>query len=112
MVRTPIAVGTRQPAGHKETAPTGMLDNPLQEYPPSACALDWCKLRPIMNKQNLLLVALLTGLLTFALYSYHEAQAPDQEQIDRCNELVEQMPENTREEINRNINTFLECLED
>jgi len=65
-----------------------------------------------MNKQNLLLISLLTGLLTFALYSYHGAQPPDQEQIERCNEMVDRIPENTREEINRSINSFLECLED
>ncbi len=65
-----------------------------------------------MNKLNLFLVALLTGTLTFALYTYKTSQPPDQEQIERCNEEVAHMPESTQEEINRSINTFIECLEE
>ena len=64
-----------------------------------------------MNKLNLFFIALLTGTLTFAIYKYRESQPPDQEQIERCNELAAQMPENTQQEINRSINTFVECLE-
>ena len=55
-------------------------------------------------------LTLLTGLLTFVLYRYHDSQPPDQERINRCNELADQMPENNQEEINRSINTFLDCL--
>lgn len=65
-----------------------------------------------MNKLNLLLIALLTGTLTFAIYSYRQSQPPDEEQIAQCNEEVAGMPENTREEINRSINTFVDCLEE
>ncbi len=65
-----------------------------------------------MNKLNLFLVALLTGTLTFALYQYKTSLHPDREQIERCNEEVAQLPENTQEEINRSINTFIECLEE
>ena len=42
----------------------------------------------------------------------HCGRLPDEEQIERCNELVSQMPETNQQEINRSINTFLECLED
>ena len=59
-----------------------------------------------------LYLILLTGLLTFVLYRYHESQPPDQAQVEYCNELVKDMPESTQEEINRSINTFLECLHD
>jgi hypothetical protein len=65
-----------------------------------------------MNKLNLLLIALLTGTLTFAIYTYKSSRPPDQEQIERCNERVAYMPENTQEEINRSINAFIECLEE
>ncbi len=65
-----------------------------------------------MNKLNLFLIALLTGTLTFAIYTYKTSQPPDREQIERCNERVAQMPENTQEEINRSINTFIGCLEE
>ena len=65
-----------------------------------------------MSKLNLFLIALLTGILTFAIYTYRQSQPPDREQIERCNELVAHMPENTQEEINRSINTFIECLEE
>lgn len=66
-----------------------------------------------MKTRTLVLyLILLTGVLTYVLYRYHEAQPPDQAQIDRCNELVKDMPESTQEEINRSINTFLECLQD
>ena len=54
----------------------------------------------------------LTGVLTYVLYRYHESQPPDQEQIEYCEELVKDMPEGTQEEINRSINTFLDCLRD
>lgn len=55
-------------------------------------------------------LTLVTGALTYALYRYQRSQPPDQEQIDRCNELADQMPESNQEEINRSINTFLDCL--
>lgn len=55
-------------------------------------------------------LTLVTGVLTYALYAYHRAQPPDQKQIERCNELAAGMPESTQEEINRSINTFLDCL--
>jgi hypothetical protein len=64
-----------------------------------------------MSKTNLLLIALLTGLLTFAIYSYRQSQPPDAEQIERCNAMAAELPESTPEEINRNINSFVECLE-
>jgi len=54
----------------------------------------------------------LTGVLTYVLYRYHESQPPDQEQIEYCEELVKDMPETTQEEINRSINTYLDCLRD
>jgi hypothetical protein len=63
-----------------------------------------------MNRKLILYLVALTGLLTYALYSYHDAQPPDEEQIARCNELANQMPQSTREEINRSINTFLDCI--
>ena len=53
----------------------------------------------------------LTGVLTFILYRYHQAQPPDAAQIARCNELASAMPESTPEEINRSIHAFHECLE-
>ena len=65
-----------------------------------------------MNKLNLFLIALLTGTLTFAIYTYKSSRPPDLEQIERCNERVAHMPENTQEEINRSINAFIECLEE
>jgi hypothetical protein len=63
-----------------------------------------------MNKKLVVYLIVVTGLLTYVLYRYNRSQPPDQEQIERCNELVSKMPEGTQEEINRNINTFLECL--
>ena len=65
-----------------------------------------------MTKTNLLLAALLTGLLTFAIYTYRQSRSPDAERIAECNERVKGMPESTTEEINRSINTFMECLEE
>jgi hypothetical protein len=65
-----------------------------------------------MNRKMLIYLIVVTGLLTYVLYQYHDAQPPDQEQIERCNELADQMPQNTEEEINRSINTFLNCLAD
>ena len=63
-----------------------------------------------MGKKTIIYLTLLTGLLTYLLYNYHRSQPPDQEQIERCNELVSQMPERTEEEINRSINRFTDCL--
>ena len=63
-----------------------------------------------MTKTAFIYLTLLVGLFTFLLYKYHESQPPDQQQIELCNELVSQMPESNEEEINRSINTFLECL--
>jgi len=65
-----------------------------------------------MNIKLFLSITLALGVLTYVLYQYHESQPPDQEQIERCNELVKDMPESTEAEINRSINTFIECLED
>jgi len=65
-----------------------------------------------VSKTVFIYLAVLVGLFTYILYRYHESQPPDQQQIERCNELVSQMPEHSEEEINRSINTFLECLED
>lgn len=64
-----------------------------------------------MTKTAFIYLTLLVGLVTFVLYSYRESQPPDQQQVERCNQLVSQMPESNEEEINRSINTFLECLE-
>ncbi len=66
----------------------------------------------LVNRYVFIYLTLLVGLFTYVLYRYHDSQPPDQEQIERCNELVSQMPENTQEEINRSINTFLDCLAD
>jgi hypothetical protein len=63
-----------------------------------------------MGKKTIIYLTLLTGLLTYLLYNYHRSQPPDKEQIERCNELVSQMPERTEEEINRSINRFTDCL--
>ena len=63
-----------------------------------------------MNTKLILQLLILVGLLTYVLYRYHDSRPPDQEQIELCNERVKDMPENTPEEINRSINTFLECL--
>jgi len=52
----------------------------------------------------------MTLLIAYGLYNYHRAQPPDEEQIARCNERVNGMPESTEEEINKSINTFLDCL--
>jgi hypothetical protein len=65
-----------------------------------------------VSKSAFICLTLLVGLFTYMLYRYHESQPPDQQQIERCNELVSQMPERSEEEINRSINTFLECLAD
>jgi hypothetical protein len=62
------------------------------------------------NRKLFVYLTLLTGLLTYVLYQYHRSQPPDQAQIERCNQLVSKMPEGTEEEINRNINTFLDCI--
>lgn len=63
-----------------------------------------------MNKKIFVSLVLLTSMLTWVLYEYHRSQPPDQEQIERCNELANAMPENTPQEINKSINTFLDCL--
>jgi len=63
-----------------------------------------------MNKKLVVYLIVVTGLLTYVLYHYNRSRPPDQEQIERCNQLVSKMPESTEEEINKNINTFLECL--
>jgi len=65
-----------------------------------------------VSKTVFIYLTVLVGLFTYLLYRYHESQPPDQQQIERCNELVSQMPERSEEEINRSINTFLECLAD
>ena len=65
-----------------------------------------------MPRKMLIYLVAVTGVLTYVLYRYHDAQPPDEEQIERCNELANQMPQNTETEINRSINTFLECLAD
>ena len=65
-----------------------------------------------VNKSIFIALSVLLALITYTLYRYHESQPPDQQQIERCNELVSQMPERNEEEINRSINTFLECLAD
>ena len=64
----------------------------------------------MIDKKTVIYLTLLTGLLTYVLYQYHRAQPPDQAQIERCNELVSQMPEGSEEEINRAINRFTDCL--
>jgi len=64
-----------------------------------------------VTKIAFIYLTLLVGLVTFVLYSYRESQPPDQQQVERCNQLVSQMAESNEEEINRSINTFLECLE-
>lgn len=64
-----------------------------------------------MTKTAFIYLTLLVGLFTYLLYQYRESQPPDQQQVERCNQLVSQMPESNEEEINRSINTFLECLE-
>jgi len=63
-----------------------------------------------MNKKLVVYLIVVTGLLTYVLYRYNRSQPPDQAQIERCNQLVSKMPESTEEEINKSINTFLECL--
>lgn len=65
-----------------------------------------------MSKTVFIYLTLLVGLFTYLLYRFHDSQPPDQQQIERCNELVSQMPERSEEEINRSINTFLECVAD
>jgi preprotein translocase subunit YajC len=64
-----------------------------------------------VTKSAFIYLTLLVGLFTYLLYRYQESQPPDQQQLERCNELVNQMPENDEKEINRSINTFLDCLE-
>ncbi len=65
-----------------------------------------------MNGKMLVYLALLVGAGTWALYTWRDSQPPDQEQIERCNELVRGMPENTREEIDRSISRFVDCLDE
>jgi hypothetical protein len=66
----------------------------------------------LKTRNVVIYVALLTGVLTYVLYRYHGSQPLDQEQIESCEELVKDMPEGTQEEIDRSINTYLECLQD
>lgn len=63
-----------------------------------------------MSKKLLLYLLFVTGLLAYVFYLYHQSQPPDEAQIERCEELVKGMPENTQEEINRSLNTYLDCL--
>jgi hypothetical protein len=63
-----------------------------------------------MNRKLLVYLLAVTALLTYVLYRYNRSQPPDQAQIDRCEERVKDMPESTQEEINRSINTYLDCL--
>jgi len=64
-----------------------------------------------MNKKIFLYLLVITGLLTYVLYLYHRSQPLDQARIDACEERVKDMPESTQEEINRSINTYMECLQ-
>jgi hypothetical protein len=64
-----------------------------------------------MTTPRLLMLVLLTGAITFTLYTWRQKQPPDAAQIARCDALVKDLPEATQEEINRSINTFMECLE-
>ena len=64
-----------------------------------------------MDRKLIIYAIFLTGILTYVLYRYHAAQPPDEARIAECNERVQGMPENTREEINRSIHTFHDCLE-
>jgi hypothetical protein len=63
-----------------------------------------------MNRKLFVYLLFVTGLLAYVLYLYNRSQPPDQAQIDRCEERVKDMPENTQEEINRSINTYLDCV--
>lgn len=63
-----------------------------------------------MNLRMLLYLVLVTAVLTYTLYAIRSSQPPDQEAIERCNELVSDLPESTREEIDQGINRFLNCL--
>ncbi len=65
-----------------------------------------------MNGKMLVYLALLVGAGTWTLYTWRNSQPPDQGQIERCNELVRGMPENTREEIDRSISRFVDCLDE
>lgn len=51
-----------------------------------------------------------TGLLTYVIYHYNRSRPPDAAQIERCEARVKDMPESTQDEINRSINTYLDCL--
>jgi predicted negative regulator of RcsB-dependent stress response len=63
-----------------------------------------------INIKLVVYLVVVTGMLTYVLYRYNQSQPPDQAQIERCNQLVSKMPEGTQDEINKNINAFLECL--
>ncbi|HEB96764.1 MAG TPA: hypothetical protein ENI96_10090 [Sedimenticola thiotaurini] len=63
-----------------------------------------------MSKKLLIYLFLLTAVLTWLLYNYNRSRGPDQERIDYCNELVRDMPERNRQEIDRAILRFNECL--
>ena len=62
------------------------------------------------NRRIYVYLALLTGVLTYVFYHYHASRPPDSEDIERCNALADAMPEGNEAEINRSINTFLDCL--
>lgn len=63
-----------------------------------------------MNKKMFIYLLVITGLLTYGLFLYHRSQPLDQARIDACEARVKDMPESTQEEINRSINTYMECL--
>lgn len=63
-----------------------------------------------MNRKLLVFLLALTALLTYVLYQYKRSRPPDAAQIERCEERVKGMPESTQEEIDRSINTYLDCL--
>lgn len=65
-----------------------------------------------MNKKLFVYLVVVTGLLTYVLYRYQRSQPPDRAQIERCEERVKNMPEDTQDEINRSISTYLECLKE
>jgi len=65
-----------------------------------------------MNKKLLLYLVVVTGLIAWGLYRYNRSQPLDQARIDQCEERVKDMPESNQEEINRSINTYLDCLKE
>jgi len=63
-----------------------------------------------VNRKLFVYLLVVTGLLTYVIYRYNRSRPPDQAQIERCEERVKDMPESTQDEINRSINTYLDCL--